>query len=226
DLGGAESFVIKLDQGLLSLQVALVKPDKCAIGLVRGDFAVSISMLSICFVGNVDFVLEELVEGLEVLGDFVSYVGKDVSEKKSELEVVIFISIKGRHSSGGMGGVVLGELCQGQFHAPVVLQVVNIEAEVLLQGLVHLFSLAINFQVVDNGEVSLYLEGLTQRLPEPGHEKKAVIKYNVIWKSMLGEDMFKEEFGKLWGVVGGVAEDEDGLLGEAADDDKDGIETL
>ncbi|KAG6882495.1 hypothetical protein C0993_010335 [Termitomyces sp. T159_Od127] len=39
---------------------------------------------------------------------------------------------------------------------------------------------------------------------------------------MLGEYMFKKELGKLWGIVGGVAEYEDGLFGEVADDDKDG----
>ncbi|KAG6893709.1 hypothetical protein C0993_000482, partial [Termitomyces sp. T159_Od127] len=50
--------------------------------------------------------------------------------------------------------------------------------------------------------------------------------YHVIWESMLGEYMFEEELGKLQGVVSGVVGNEDGLFGEAADDNKDGIKAL
>ncbi|KAG6859109.1 hypothetical protein C0993_004514, partial [Termitomyces sp. T159_Od127] len=92
DLKGAELLVIKLDQGSLTLQVVLVKPDKGARGPVEGDFAMSIGVLGICFVGNIDFVLKELMKGLEVLkelmkglevlNDFVDYVRGEVSEGK------------------------------------------------------------------------------------------------------------------------------------------------
>ncbi|KAG6899272.1 hypothetical protein C0993_011743 [Termitomyces sp. T159_Od127] len=40
------------------------------------------------------------------------------------------------------------------------------------------------------------------------------------------ECMFEKEFGKLWSVVGGAAGNEDGLFGEAADNNEDGIEAL
>ncbi|KAG6877188.1 hypothetical protein C0993_009536, partial [Termitomyces sp. T159_Od127] len=156
----AKLFVIELDQGLLSLQVAPAKPDKGAGSPVRGDFAVSIGMLGICFVDDVNFVPEELVEGLEILGNVMGYMGGDVPEEEGD------------------------------------------------------------------GEISLYFEGLAQRLPIPGYKEGAVVKDNVVQESVLKEYIFKEEFGKLQGIVGGVAGDEDGLFGEAADDDKDGIKAL
>ncbi|KAG6884288.1 hypothetical protein C0993_012472, partial [Termitomyces sp. T159_Od127] len=72
---------------------------------------------------------------------------------------------------------------------------------------------------VVGGEVSLNLEGLTQRLPELGDKQGAIVGYNVVWESMLGEYVLKEEFGKFWGIVGGAAGNENGLLSQAADDD-------
>ncbi|KAG6867741.1 hypothetical protein C0993_011751 [Termitomyces sp. T159_Od127] len=61
DLEGAKVFVIKLDQGSPGLQVAPVEPDKGARGPVRDRFAAGVGMLDVGFIGNVDFVLEELV---------------------------------------------------------------------------------------------------------------------------------------------------------------------
>ncbi|KAG6882785.1 hypothetical protein C0993_009175, partial [Termitomyces sp. T159_Od127] len=76
------------------------------------------------------------------------------------------------------------------------------------------------------GEVSFNLKSLTQRLPELGDEEEATVGYNVVWESTLREYVFEEEFGSLWGVVSGAVEDEDGLLGEAAYDNEDGVKAL
>ncbi|KAG5321991.1 hypothetical protein C0989_012665 [Termitomyces sp. Mn162] len=56
-----------------------------------------------------------------------------------------------------------------------------------------------------------------------GIQTGSMVGDNVIWESMLGEYMFEKQFGKLQSIVGGVAGDEEGLLGEAANDDKDCI---
>ncbi|KAG6863202.1 hypothetical protein C0993_012492, partial [Termitomyces sp. T159_Od127] len=101
-----------------------------------------------------------------------------------------------------------------------------VEAEILFQGLVHLLGLAVSFQVIGGGEVSLYLKGLTQRLSEPGHKEGATVRYDVVQEFVLGEDVFKEELGRLQGIVGGAAGNENCLLGEVTDDNKDGIEAL
>ncbi|KAG6884206.1 hypothetical protein C0993_000426 [Termitomyces sp. T159_Od127] len=53
-----------------------------------------------------------------------------------------------------------------------------------------------------------------------------IIRDNVVWEAVLREDVLKEEFGKLWGIVGGALRDENGLLSEVADNDKIGIEAL
>ncbi|KAG5333226.1 hypothetical protein C0989_006042 [Termitomyces sp. Mn162] len=49
---------------------------------------------------------------------------------------------------------------------------------------------------------------------------------NVIWESVLGEYVFEKQFGELWSIVSGVAGDEEGLLGEVADNDEDHVKTF
>ncbi|KAG6876052.1 hypothetical protein C0993_005952, partial [Termitomyces sp. T159_Od127] len=62
-------------------------------GPVEGHFVAGVSMLGIGLIGNVDFVLEELVQQMEVLGNFMGYVGGDVSKGEdlsvSEQELVV-----------------------------------------------------------------------------------------------------------------------------------------
>ncbi|KAG6882662.1 hypothetical protein C0993_009679, partial [Termitomyces sp. T159_Od127] len=89
DLERAEAFVIELDQGPLSLQVVLVKPNKGAGGPVGGRFAAGVSVLGVGLVGGVDFVLEELVQRLEILGHFVGYVGGDVSKGEGDEDCLL-----------------------------------------------------------------------------------------------------------------------------------------
>lgn len=60
-----------------------------------------------------------------------------------------------------MEGVIVGELSKEQFGMPVVLEVVDIDLEVLLKGLIDLLSLSIGLQVVHGGKVGSDAEGLT-----------------------------------------------------------------
>ncbi|KAG5348567.1 hypothetical protein C0989_009839, partial [Termitomyces sp. Mn162] len=64
------------------------------------------------------------------------------------------------------------------------------------------------------------------RLPKVGYEQGSAVGDDIVWESVLGEYMFEKQFGKLQSIVGGVAGDEEGLLGEAANDDEDRVKTF
>ena len=51
---------------------------------------------------------------------------------------------------------------QGQEFGPVILLIGTINMEVLLEGLVHPFGLAVAFRVVPGSEVKCNVEGLTE----------------------------------------------------------------
>ncbi|KAG5734847.1 hypothetical protein E4T56_gene644 [Termitomyces sp. T112] len=64
------------------------------------------------------------------------------------------------------------------------------------------------------------------RLPKVGYEQGSAVGDNVVWESMLGEYVFEKQFGKLWSIVGGVAGNEEGLLGEAANNNEDRVKAF
>ncbi|KAG5348157.1 hypothetical protein C0989_010899, partial [Termitomyces sp. Mn162] len=101
--------------------ISLVEPDQGAGGPVGGQLATGVGVLGVGLVGGVDLVPEELVEGLEVLGDFVGHVGGDVLEGQRESGVVALVGVKGGNSGGGVRRVVVGEFGEGELRTPVIL---------------------------------------------------------------------------------------------------------
>ncbi|KAG6876283.1 hypothetical protein C0993_004460 [Termitomyces sp. T159_Od127] len=170
DLEGVELFVIKFDQGLLSLQIVLVEPDEGAMGPVGGDFVVSIGMLGIDFMGDVDFVLEELVEGLDFPSTFTGHVGGDVTVGK----VHVWSLGKGVGLSTKSAGVVKdGEVVLGEYFEPVslavaglldcgeVLEVVVVQVDLnLMQGALEVSPLL--FEGFDNGEELFVINAIVE----------------------------------------------------------------
>ncbi|KAG5349091.1 hypothetical protein C0989_006074 [Termitomyces sp. Mn162] len=121
DLEWAEAFVVEFDGRPPGLKILSVKPDQDAGGPVGGQLATGVGVLGVGLVGGVDLVLEELVEGSEVLGDFVGNVGGDVFEGQHESRIVALVGIKGGNSGGGVRRVVVGEFGEGKLRTPVVL---------------------------------------------------------------------------------------------------------
>ncbi|KAG5348791.1 hypothetical protein C0989_008188, partial [Termitomyces sp. Mn162] len=119
------AFVVEFDGRPPGLKILSVKPDQGAGGPVGGWLATGIGMLGVGLVGGVDLVpeelVEELVEGSEVLGDFVGNVGRDVFEGQRESRIVALVGVKGGNSGGGVRRVVVGEFSEGKLCAPVVL---------------------------------------------------------------------------------------------------------
>ncbi|KAG6881046.1 hypothetical protein C0992_002010, partial [Termitomyces sp. T32_za158] len=77
--------------------------------------------------------------------------------------------------------------------------VVDVEAEILLKGLIHSFGLAIGFRVVSGRESNLDVERLAERGPELGDEEGAAVGDDIVWEPVFGEYVFEEEFGELRG---------------------------
>ncbi|KAG5348830.1 hypothetical protein C0989_007875 [Termitomyces sp. Mn162] len=121
DLEWAEAFVVEFDGRPLGLEISPVEPDQGAGGPVGGQLVMGIDVLGVGSVGGVDLIPEELVEGLEVLGDLVGNMGRDVFEGQHELGIVALVGVKGGNSSGRVRCVVVGEFGKGKLRAPVVL---------------------------------------------------------------------------------------------------------
>ncbi|KAG5348555.1 hypothetical protein C0989_009971 [Termitomyces sp. Mn162] len=121
DLEWAKALVVEFDGRPLGLEILLVEPDQGARGPVGGWLAMGIGMLGVGLVGGVNLVPEELVEGLEVLGDLMGNMGRDVFEGQHESGIVALVGIKGGNSSGGVRRVVVGEFGKGKLCTPVVL---------------------------------------------------------------------------------------------------------
>ncbi|KAG5346226.1 hypothetical protein C0989_000892, partial [Termitomyces sp. Mn162] len=96
-------------------------PDQGAGRPVGGRLATGVGVLGVGLVGGVNLVPEELVEGAEVLSDFVGNMGGDVLEEQRESGIVALVGIKGGNSSGGVRRVVVGEFGEGKLRVPVVL---------------------------------------------------------------------------------------------------------
>ncbi|KAG5348930.1 hypothetical protein C0989_007115 [Termitomyces sp. Mn162] len=109
DLEWAEAFVVEFDGRPPGLKILSVKPDQGAGGPVRGQLATGVGVLGVGLVGSVDLISEELVEGSEVLSDFVGSVGGDVFEGQWG------------NSGGGVRHVVVGEFGEEKLCTPVIL---------------------------------------------------------------------------------------------------------
>ena len=62
--------------------------------------------------------------------------------------MITLISKEWRNTSSSTKSTVIRELCKWQEFGPVILLVITIYMEVLLEGLVHIFSLFITFKVI------------------------------------------------------------------------------
>ncbi|KAG5348906.1 hypothetical protein C0989_007240 [Termitomyces sp. Mn162] len=109
---------------------------------------------------------------------------------------------------GGMGGDVL----QGQGESGVI-AFVGIKEGDSGGGVGHVI-------------VGEFSEGEFCQLPKVGYKQGSAVGDDVVWESMLGEYMFEKQFGELWSIVSGVAGDEEGLLGEVANDNEDCVKTF
>ena len=77
-----------------------------------------------------------------------------------------FVEVEARFRPGTSGGVVVRKLCQREIAGPVVLVVVDVQAEIAYDDLVQSLCLSIGLGVVGGRQVLLDAEGLGEILPE------------------------------------------------------------
>jgi hypothetical protein len=77
----------------------------------------------------------------------------------------------------------------------VILLKIEINLEILLQGLIYAFHLSVTFWMVSQSEVQLYIQGLSERMEETGHKLRTSVRGDMRQNSMLGEDMDDKKFG-------------------------------
>ena len=91
-----------------------------------------------------------------------------------------------------MQGVVEGKLRSSEEVHPVILVVVTKASKVKLQALVSMFSLFIRLRMKGSAQIEFDVEGLHEICPIFGRELWALIRYNIVWKSMKSEDIGQE----------------------------------
>jgi len=85
------------------------------------------------------------------------------------------------------------------------LLVVAVATEVLLEGMIDAFGLAVAFWMVTGSEVELHVEGFSKTTEEMGDEFGASVGSDVEWDSVLGKDIHYKKVCELdchEGIVG------------------------
>ena len=72
----------------------------------------------------------------------------------------------------------------------------TVDMEVLLQSLIHVFSLSVSFGMISCSEVKLDIKDLTESHHEAGDEDQTAIGGDMLWKTMLRENVDEEEPSK------------------------------
>ena len=75
--------------------------------------------------------------------------------------MVSFVGKKRGDSRGGIRGIIISKLSNGEQIRPIVLLVVAVYSEVLFQGLIHLFSLSVAFGVITGGKGEFHVQSFS-----------------------------------------------------------------
>jgi hypothetical protein len=123
--------------------------------------------LLVMFLSGGNVVSEMLVKVVQFYHELARPCRGEVSfGMRSEVWVVTFVGVERRNSGGGGRCIVVSEFHYWKKVGPVAMLVVAIYAEVLLQGLVGTFHLAIAFGVLTGSEVEVHVECFAQGAEE------------------------------------------------------------
>ena len=110
----------------------------------------------------------------------------------SDVWVVPFVGKEGRGTGRCTRSIVVGEFSEGKERRPVVLLVVAKYSEVLLEGLIELFSLSVSFQVIARGEVNFHIQRFSEGAEETEDKLGSAVTSNMQQDSAFGEYMDDE----------------------------------
>lgn len=103
------------------------------------------------------------------------------------------------------------------------MEIIRVHAKVLLENPVDTFSLTVRLRVESRRKVLLDVELEADVAPEGRRKEASAVGDNVLGEAMKSMDVLLEDPGEVRGGVGGHAGDEVGHLGEAADDNENGV---
>jgi hypothetical protein len=158
----------------------------------------------------------------------VSFLG--VVNTSIEFEVTTWVESvvgkEGRRSSGLRHLVVGSKFGHRKVAVPVVLEVVDIGTEVLFHHCIESFGLSIGLRVKGGAEANVNFQADAEVAPEAGNELWSSIGDDSFREAVEAPDFSEEQVGKVFSVDRGVARNQVALLGQAADDGGDRVETV
>lgn len=230
DREGTKAFMIQLLRRANGTDVAGVEPDLVTNLEVWCGSSVVVSILLMLKLGTSDFGTEVVEDGghggLDLFGIKSGRVGRVRKVGGCHTGVASVVGEEGGHAGGLRGGVVAGELGEGKERLPVVLLVTDKRPEVLFHDGVHAFGLAISLWVEGGRESAVHDKTLAEGEPELSGELGASVGDDGVGQAVEAEDVLDEQIGKVAGGAVGAAGDEVGHLGEAVDDNEDGVESV
>ena len=106
--------------------------------------------------------------------------------------MVTFVSEERGNASGGAWSIIVGEFRQREEFGPIVLLVIEIDSNVLSQGLICLFGLSLGFRMISRGEMEFHIQSCSERAEEVGYKFGASVGSNVRRNTVLREYMHNE----------------------------------
>jgi hypothetical protein len=112
-----------------------------------------------------------------------------------EVRMVALVGEERGDASSFIRGIIVGKLCKWEELSPIILLIITINAQVLLQRLVHSLSLSTPFGVIAGSEVEADVEGSAERMEEVRNELQTPVGGDMRRNSMFRKHMEEEQFG-------------------------------
>jgi hypothetical protein len=157
------------------------------------------------------------ISGLVYIGAF------DGCFMESKSWMVTLVGEEWRNTSGCVRSIVERKLPERKKLGPIVLVICTIHADVLLEGLIHLFCLSVGLWMVTGGKVHRHVEKFAQCTEESGYEFRSSVRCDVGRNSVFGENVNEEEPSELNRHNMPITSKQDNLLGCTVNDDTDAI---
>src|SRR5437016_905250 len=102
-----------------------------------------------------------------------------------EVRMISFISEERGNSRGSTGSVIVSKFSKWEQSIPIILLIITKYPEVLFQGLICTFCLAIAFRMITGGKMELHVECFSEGTENPGDEFRSTIGGDMFWNSVF-----------------------------------------
>jgi hypothetical protein len=157
------------------------------------------------------------IPGLVYIGAF------DGCFMESKSRMVTLVGKEWRNANRCVRSIVERKLPERKKLSPIVLVIHTIHADVLLEGLIHLFRLSVGLRMVTRGKVHRHIEKFTQCAEEGGYKFCASVRCDVGQNTVFGENVNEEEPSELNRHNMPITSEQDNLLGCTVNNDTNAI---